>query len=57
MLSYSPIFIPGLSFGYARTYQYYNSEDMEQMILNPHKEDIDPSIKLLAKRNRKIRRI
>lgn len=26
MLSYSPKWIPGLSFGYARTYQYYNSE-------------------------------
>jgi len=26
LLSYSPKWIPGLSFGYARTYQYYNSE-------------------------------
>ena len=26
MLSYSPKWIPGLNFGYARTYQYYNSE-------------------------------
>jgi len=26
MLSYSPKWIPGLSFGYARTYQYYNAE-------------------------------
>ncbi len=26
MFSYSPKWIPGLTFGYARTYQYYNSE-------------------------------
>ncbi len=26
MLSFSPKWIPGLSFGYARTYQYFNSE-------------------------------
>ena len=26
MLSYSPIWIPSLSFGYTRTYQYYNAE-------------------------------
>lgn len=26
MLSYNPKWIPGLSFGYARTFQYYNSE-------------------------------
>jgi hypothetical protein len=26
LLSYSPKWLPGLSFGYARTYQYYNSE-------------------------------
>lgn len=26
MLSYSPKWIPGLTFGYSRTYQYYNSE-------------------------------
>ena len=36
-------------------YQYYNSEDMEQIIINPRKEDIDPSIKCLTKRKRRMR--
>ena len=36
-------------------YQYYNSEDMDQLILFPKKEDLDDSIKLLAKRTRRSR--
>ena len=34
-------------------YQYYTSEEMEQMIIEPTNSDIDPSLKLLAKRKRR----